>query len=33
VGLRIAAITAPEIALSIMSEIIAVLRGGELAKR
>lgn len=33
VGLRIAALTAPEIALSIMSEIVAVRRGGELAKR
>jgi xanthine dehydrogenase accessory factor len=33
VGLRIAALTAPEIALSIMAEIVAVRRGGELAKR
>jgi xanthine dehydrogenase accessory factor len=33
VGLRIAAVTAPEIALSIMAEIVAVRRGGELAKR
>jgi xanthine dehydrogenase accessory factor len=33
VGLRIAALTAPEIALSIMAEIVAVRRGGELATR
>ena len=33
VGLRIAALTAPEIALAIMAEIVAVRRGGDLAKR
>jgi xanthine dehydrogenase accessory factor len=33
VGLRIAALTAPEIALSIMAEIIAVYRGGDAATR
>ncbi len=33
VGLRIAALTAPEIALSIMAEIVAVRRGGYLGRR
>jgi xanthine dehydrogenase accessory factor len=33
VGLRIAALTAPEIALSIIAEIVAVRRGGDLARR